>query len=235
MEEFLSCRMAEDHPQGGRTDVSERPSIMISREAGARGLEIGARLVDYLTQFDDTAEHGWALFDQSLVTHVIETNQLPESIREYLTPAVSETPPHEVIEAMRETPAGEWTLFQHSADAIRRLCRLGNVIILGRGANFLTQDLPNAFHVRLVGEPHRRALCVEETLGLAPEEARAYLEATDQARSRYVQRHLNRQINDPAAYHLMLNSTRLDEATTARIIGDSLMEWACSRSLPMTS
>ena len=234
MEEFLSCRMAEEHPNGRLHQEVERPSIMISREAGARGLEIGAKLVDYLTQFDDTAEHGWALFDQSLVTRVIETKKLPEVIREYLTPVISDTRPHEVIDTMHGTPPSEWTLFQHSADVIRRLCQLGNVIILGRGANFLTQDLPNAFHIRLVGDPDDRAKALANTLGLSQAEALAYVESTDLARASYVRRHLHREINDPAAYHLMLNASRLDESTAARIIGDSLMEWACGRSQTMT-
>ena len=235
MEGFLRCRLAELHPEARSERLYDRPSIMISRQAGARGLEVGSKLADYLDQFDETAEHGWALFDQSLLARVIEDQQLPPVSREYLTPRLSATPPHDVVDTMLRTSPREWTLFQHSAETIRNLCRLGNVIILGRGANYLTQDLPNAFHVRLVGDSRHRATAVAAEYDLDLEKAGEYLESLDRARAHYVQRNLDRSIDDPSAYHLILNVSRLDPTTVARIIGDSLIEWAGSRLLPMSA
>jgi hypothetical protein len=86
-----------------------------------------------------------------------------------------------------------------------------------------------------VGDRTKRAQSIADTLGLAGEEALAYIDSTDQARAGYVQRNLNRTIDDPAAYHLTLNVTRLNPPTSARIIGDSLIEWASSRALPVTA
>lgn len=235
MEEFLRCRLAELHPGRTSNRLYDRPSIMISRQAGASGLEVAKELADYLDQFDETAEHGWATIDQGLLAHVIEDQLLPDISQEYLVPHIPEKEPHDVVASMMQTPRSEWSLFQHSADAIRRLCRLGNVIILGRGANFLTQDLQNAFHVRLVGEPETRARAVAAENDLDLEKAADYMHSLDGARAQYVRRNLDRDIADGSAYHLTINISRLDPYTSARIIGDSVIEWAGARLLPMSA
>lgn len=231
VEAFLLCRKAEEHSSGRPPRLLERPSVTISRQAGTRGFEIAKHLEDYLTQFDESAEHGWALIDKALLANVIENHHLPDNVHEPLVPFENGPSPHPVVRQIQETPPSEWTLFQHSADAIRRLCRLGNVVILGRGGNYLTQDLSNVFHVRLVGEVSYRSRQVEQTLHLDPTEALSYLESTDRARSAYVERHLDRSISDPASYHLTLSLDRISSSTATHIIGDALIEWASDRAL----
>ena len=233
IETFLLCRKAEEHPGGRLPRLLERPSVTISRQAGTRSFEIAKHLEDYLTQFDESAEHGWALIDKGVLAGVIENHHLPEKLPEPLIPFERGPTPHPVVQRIQDTPPSEWTLFQHSADAIRRLCRLGNVVVLGRGGNFLTHDLSNVFHVRLVGEVSHRSRQVEQALRLSPSEALAYLESTDRARSAYVERHLDRSISDPASYHLTLNLDRISPITAAHIIGDALIEWAGERALPV--
>ena len=235
-EEFLQCHRAEKHRDGRSPTIRERPSITISRQAGAGGLKIAARLVDYLSQFDETAEHGWACFDRGLLTNCIENQSLPEARQESTTePMEAETQIHPTVEELETTPPVHWSLFQHSADVVRRLCRLGNVIILGRGGNVLTRDLGHVFHVRLVGDESERTRQVARTLRMNPKEAQAYLDSTDRARAAYVDRHFSHDIEDPSAYHMTLNVTGLTPLTIAHIIGDSLIEWAGPRALSISA
>lgn len=234
MDEFLSCRLAEEHPHGRLRQHVERPAITISREAGTRGLEIGMKLVDYLDQFDDTAEHGWALFDQSLLARVIEERRLPDVVPDFPNPFSATEPPLKAVEDLQGTRPADWTLREHTIHSIRRLSRLGNAVILGRGANFITRDLPNVFHVRLVSSRQERLTEVQQSLGLSDEEAAAWVESTDRAREAYVRRHLGARIDDPAAYHLTIHAGRLEEDRTARLIGDAVMDWFCSRCLTAT-
>lgn len=235
MENFLRCQIAENHGNGIADSLYERPSITISRQAGTRSTAVGSLLMDYLDQFDESAEHGWALFDKSLLTRVIEDHPLPVASQSRPITRLAEREAHEIVTSMIGTPATEWTLFQHSADTIRRLSRLGNVIILGRGANYLTQDLPHVFHVRLVGDTAQRTRAIAAEHDLDTEKADEYREALDQARSRYVKQHLERNIDDSAAYHMIINVSRLDPQCSARLIGDAVIEWAEGRALPMSA
>ena len=221
---FLRCRAAEDSSRFGALRSILRPALTISRETGARGLAIGEAVVDYLDQFDETAEHGWALFDQGLVAETIEDRHFRNTTR--TLPEGDAGAMHEAVAELFEQPESEWSLFQHTAATIRHLCTLGNVVIVGRGANFISQDLPHTFHVRLVGSETRRAEHLSRVLKLSAGDALRYARQRDEARQTYIRRHFDRNVAETATYHLVLNTDRFDDEIAARIVGDTLLEWA---------
>jgi hypothetical protein len=63
---------------------------------------------------------------------------------------------------------------------------------------------------------------------MTPKDAENYTRQTDSARAGYVSRHLHREIADPAAYHLVINTDRFSDTLAARIIGDTLLEWVAT-------
>lgn len=227
LERFLKCRLAEE---AGLFDVNPlriRPSLTLSRQAGARANTIGRHVVQYLDQFDETADHGWAVVDQRLVAQVIEDHKLPDSVAQYLPEDVRD-PVSDTLEEILGLHPSSWTLFHYTVQTIRKLCALGNVIVVGRGANLVTADFPNTFHVRLVGSVENRIRQAREGYRMADAEARVWVKETDHARARYVKRHLGADIEDPTTYHMILNTDRLSNSLAARIIGDSLLEWVAS-------
>lgn len=210
----------------GRTeDEPCAPSLTISRQCGSGSSRIGRALVEYLDEIDESAVHGWAYFDQSLVGKIIEERLLPEKVQPY-------SPGNEkflIDPRLRETlgrPAAEWTLFNHSASTIRHLSSLGNAVLVGRASNFVTVDRKNVFHVRLVGSESKRIAYTRNHFHLSNEEAEMLVRKTDQARARFVRRFTGMEVDDPAAYHLILNTDNLPDDVIVRIIGDSLIEWA---------
>lgn len=230
LEDFLRVRLAEEMMASQRERNQLRPALTISREAGTRGDAIGQILAEYLEQFDESAEHGWALFDQSLVAKVIEDHKLPDSLAQYFRED-SRNPVDEAIEQLLGLHPSDWTLFHYTADTIRKLCVMGNVIVMGRGGNYITRDLPNTFHVRLVGSKLCRVQAACRERGMNSTEARKYIKETDKARAGYVRQHLDRDIEDPTAYHLVLNTDLFSDELAARIIGDTLLEWLATRIL----
>jgi cytidylate kinase len=230
MEEFLRCRLAEEANQLRRSHSGNRPALTISRQAGTRGDAIGERLVDYLEQFDESAEHGWAFFDQSLVARVIEEHKMPDSLARYFRED-STNPVNEVIEQILGLHPSDWTLFHYTADTVRKLCVMGNVIVVGRGGNFITRDLPNTFHVRLLGSESHRVRTASRERNMSAAEARKFVRQTDKARAGYVKQNLNRQIDDPTGYHLVINTDLFSDELAGRIIGDTLLEWQATQAL----
>jgi cytidylate kinase len=108
-----------------------------------------------------------------------------------------------------------WDLVQKTNELIRRLARSGNAIIVGRGANFATQGIEHGVHLRLVGSTEHRAKHIARLQQLDETEAWAFNARRDLARERYVRTHFNANIKDPAAYDLVLDTSRvqLTEAT----------------------
>ncbi len=227
LQRYLNAQVSDAsgliHPDA----VALKPSLTISREAGARAISVSEHLTAYLTDLDETssANGGWKVYEQTLVDQVIEEHQLPKEIEAHMP----EDGAHFLDDVLREVLVAhpnDWTLFHHTVDTIRRLSRQGHAIIVGRGANFIATDLPNTFHVRLIGSLEKRIAHIQKKFAISPEEARAYVSQTDRARKRYVKSHLHRDIADPHFYHLVLNTDDLPIATLVRMIGDTLLQWA---------
>ena len=83
MEQFLRSRLAEENSVEAKGKAFV-PSMTISRQCGAGLDQIAPRLVDYLSEVDDSSGSGWALFDQSLIGKIIEEHHLPTTVQPYL-------------------------------------------------------------------------------------------------------------------------------------------------------
>ena len=165
------------------------------------------------------------LFDQALVAKIIEDAKLPDTVEPYLAERVK-FPITSAMEEMMELHPSEWTLFQHSANTIRNLCRMGSVIVVGRAGNFVTMDLPNVFHVRLIGSNDKRIARVSTEREISLSDATQLVKETDKGRAKYVKRYTGSSSDSPESYHMVLNMDDFSDETAVRILGDSLLEWA---------
>ena len=67
-----------------RVEVEEkRPTITISRETGAGAITIGEN-VRHLFQSLEKGCHSWALFDQDIVTAMLEDHHLPKHLEDFI-------------------------------------------------------------------------------------------------------------------------------------------------------
>ncbi|MEM6280320.1 MAG: cytidylate kinase-like family protein [Verrucomicrobiota bacterium] len=222
MEKFLRSRLAEEF-QG--SDVPVRPSLTLSRQCGTGTSKIERSLVEYLDEVDESAVHGWAGFDQSLIGKIIEDHKLPKEMEPYLMDEAKFPILETLEEALRLQPS-KWNLFHYSASTIRTLCRMGNALVVGRAGNFVTSDLANTFHVRLIGSELRRIARVRERFQMSQDEAEHLVQKTDRSRSHFVKRYTGSDIDDTGSYHLVLNTDNLSPDVIVRIVGDSVIEWA---------
>ena len=103
---------------------------------------------------------------------------------------------------------------------------MGNALVVGRAGNFVTSDLSNTFHVRLIGSEIKRTACIRERFQLSRDEAEKLVRQTDRSRANFVKRYAGADIDDTGAYHLILNTDNLSDEVLVRIIGDSVVEWA---------
>ncbi len=227
MEHYLRTRLSEESFSKGK---SFRPALTISRECGAGMDNIGCALVNYLSEVDDSTDLGWALFNQGMIGKIIEDHDLPKSVAPFLAEN-TKFPVVNLLEELLNLHPSEWTLFNYSADTIRNLCRMGNVIVVGRAGNFVTADMENTFHIRLVGSQSKRIQHTASRHEISIERATDVVRETDKSRKNFVQRYARSAINAPEWYHLVLNTDDFLPETVARIIGDSLLEWANQKEI----
>lgn len=182
------------------------PVITISRAAGARGNTIAEALVKRL-ESDKTVPHQrpWTLFNQNLIQHVIEEHQLPEKTEDYFP----EDKPEEIRSFVAEVlglHGGVYNTMVKTAETIRRIAKAGNAVIVGRGGNLITSDLPGALHIRLVGSEACRIRHYAKHFGLSEAKAASEVERLDRARQRYIKTHFDKNIEDAVQYDLVLNT-----------------------------
>ena len=229
MERFLQCRLAENTPREG---YPMRPSITISRQCGTGIDAIEKILVDYLDSADDSSDQGWALFNQSLVGKVIENGKLDQSVEPFLVEN-TKFPVLEAFEELLNLHPSNWTLFNHTASTIRKLCRMGGAIVVGRAGNFVTADLKNTFHVRLIGSDEFRIEYTANRYAMTLDDATEFVKESDKGRAKYVKRYAHADIDCSDCYHLIINTDNCREDSLAHAVGDAALEWAGSEDQTM--
>lgn len=222
VERFLEAADYEARRRRG-SSVSRvhRPVITISRKAGSGSHVVAQELVGRLQARDPKASPPWTVFDRNLVAEVLQEHHLPErfagSMPEDRVSEIADT-----LDELFGLRPSSWTLVRKTADTILHLAEIGNVIVIGRGANILTDRFADALHVRLVGSVRRRIEHVEQYLHLDPQAAAEYVRRMDQGRKRYVTKYYEKDIDDPVLYHLVINTDRVSYPEAARIIADAM-------------
>lgn len=184
-----------------------QPFVTISRESGSGGTSLARALVRHLNV--KTAENVfWNVFDGNLISTMLKSNHLSSRIARFLpedkVPEINAS----VGELVGLHPS-LWELTEKTKETMRRLAQTGNAILVGRGSNFATADIPHGVHVRLIASAEHRARYLSHLYQMPFNEALAYNAKRDAARRRYVKSTFNADVSDPAAYDLVINTERI--------------------------
>lgn len=202
-------RRVEEMAAHEGTQVSEiSPFVAISREYGAGGCELARRLGEGL---------GWRVLDREMLDFIAGQFRLD---REMLT----------ILDEDSLSWFGESLLsliHPHLLSQDEYLARLIKVVVVslaerpgvvvGRGANlFLPRS--RGLSVRVVGDESDRIARLQEERQLDEKGARRALQETDAARRSFIKHHFHRDVTDPLAYDLVVNTSRLGIDGALRIV-----------------
>jgi cytidylate kinase len=192
------------------------PFITISRECCAGGSGLAQLLAQQMNQ-EAASGASWSIFGGNIINQMLQANHLPEELARYL--------PEDKIPEVNAT-IGEivglhpslWELVQKANETMRRLAMAGNVILVGRGANFATAGIAGGVHVRLVAPLANRAQYYAQRFGISEADALVHNAKCDAARRRYVSAHFNNAVENPAAYDLVINTSLVPLAEAAQMV-----------------
>jgi cytidylate kinase len=190
--------------------------VAVSREAGARGVEVAREIGQRLE---------WPVYDREIIDLIAEESGL----RSELLKSVDEHDPNWLVEAFtsftRHGAVSSAGYVHHLVNVLNALAAHGKCVIVGRGANAF---LPRAttLRLRVVADLGDRVRQVALEKGLSEEEASAEVTRTDRERARFVENHFRRDIADPTHFDLVVNTSRLSPAACADLAVSAL------RSLP---
>lgn len=221
---YLSCqyRQASKEQSEAHEKVSE-PFVTISRQTGAGGITIGEKLVSHFNERDRNARCPWTLFDRNLIAVALEEHNLPQEFAKFM-PEDKVSDIQDMIEELFGLHPSEWTLVHKTSETILHLAQMGNVIIVGRGANVITRKfLSTGFHVRLIGSLEMRIRHIQDYYHLTREEAAGFIKKEDEGRRRYLRQNFDKDIIDPLLYDLTINTDFLPYDDAAKLIADEVL------------
>ncbi len=99
-----------------------------------------------------------------------------------------------------------------------------NVIIVGRGGNFLLRDAPYCLNVRIVAPLEQRVRAIMKRHGLSKGAARLFVAKVDKEVAKSVQHIYGHDINDPHAYDLFFDVGVVPIADMTGAIRTALLE-----------
>jgi cytidylate kinase len=187
-------------------------TVAVSREAGARGGTIAAAVGRQL---------GWQVYTQEMLDFLARD----EAARQELLADVPASSRLWAEAELSRLTRGRDLAPGSDAVALARfiltLAARGDVVLVGRGAGFL---LPAAttVHVRVVAPVGERVAYMGQWLRLTETEAAAEVRARDRKRAEFLAALTDGDSDDPAAYDLILNSSRLGVEACAELIAQAV-------------
>lgn len=219
---FIAAQLGASPKGPPKSRERRRPVVTISRQTGAGGIALGEALCAYLEMFQPKGRGPWAVVDKELVDKILEDEALPERLASW-SPEDHLAGVSFVIEELLGLHRASSRPVQETTETILRLAEMGNVILVGRGANVILGHRPGAFHVRLVASLESRVAHIAELRGSSRKAALAYVEAEDKARRRFIRRYFQVDVTDPLLYNLVINVDRVPIDEAARVVGDAVL------------
>jgi len=208
-----------------KAPLPQQPSITISRQSGAGATTVAEMVTQRLNAIVKPAktEAAWTVFDKNLAKETLVEHKLPLDLEKFMVED-ARLPVESIVEELLGIHPNTWWLTQQTTKTILHLASMGRAIMVGRGAEVITQLLPYVLHVRLVAPLSKRIGQAADFYGLSANEAAMKVSQEDDARRRYLRRYFDSDCDNPLLYHLVINTAKTGFAGAAETIVQAALQ-----------
>jgi cytidylate kinase len=195
--------------------------ITIARQFGAGGRTLGNRLAKTLNYrfLDDVVI-------QELARRINVTHEAVQDVENiaggFFSKIISSMLSRSYMERMTGEDFGyidEVIYLKTLREVMVDLAAKDNIILLGRGGQYILEDHPNAFHVLLVADHQYRIAFMQKTYNLDIAKAESAVREGEKRRRQLYSLFKRSDYNDPLHYHMVLNTGRVTlEQTEQQIV-----------------
>ncbi len=184
-------------------------AITISRQVGSQGDELAVQVAQRI---------GWRWVGRDIINQAALAAGVPQV-------ALAEI--DELGFLGLRPSARDRRLYRHQVERIiRDLADEGSIVVVGRGSQVVLSHRPDVLCVRVIAPLADRIAWLQQQKVISADAARAWLEASDTARARYLQRSYGVQVNDPTLYHLVINTGLLSLGPAVDLVVRTLQAWS---------
>ena len=183
--------------------------ITLSREPGSGGSEIARRLSKAL---------GMDLIGGQIIQHVADSAKMSRRVIESLDEKEVTFRDTLLMSLFGESRPWPSEYLKHLTRVIGTIGAFGNVIIVGRGANYLLPQ-EKTFKVRIIAPLELRIKYFMDDRKYTRAEAEQYVVKTENNRKAFIRKYYNADIADPKYYDIIMNTEKISMgAATESII-----------------
>jgi CMP/dCMP kinase len=206
------------------------PVITVTRQYASGGSEV-ARLA--------AGELGWEVIDNEFVeavarraglspAEVAQREERAPGLLERLARTLAVSSPEMFIAAEQAASAerDDATIARMTERVIAEAAAQGRIVLVGRGAQIILAQRPDALHVYVVASRAWRIRHAIEQMGADPANAPKEVDETDKRRDEYVKTYYGRVRNEVTNYDLVVNTERLGFAgAAALVVNEARRRW----------
>jgi cytidylate kinase len=176
------------------------PIVTISRQTGSRGSYFGSRLAQRL---------GYQRLHRDAIDAICASSGYVKRIVESL----DDRHRSELALLAEGLFSGQMVdhadYFRHLYQVVLSMSRLGGVVLMGRGGNFILGS-EHGFHMRIICPTEHRIENLMKYRNVSIKEAKDQIAHSDHERRQFISRLFKAEIDDPLGYDLVVNTAHMD-------------------------
>ena len=185
--------------------------ITISRQFGAGGITLGKMIAEkFGYTFADTEIIKMVAEMANVSTHFVETVEREAGGK--FAKFISKTVSKPLVERILKDERGyidEEIYLDYLVLIIAQMGDDGDVVILGRGSQYILNDHPDAYHVLLIDTFENRVRFIQKNYELSQGRASQAVKNEDKRRVNLYKKLGKTDYDNPDLYHLVLNMARI--------------------------
>ena len=172
------------------------PVITISRECGCSGRILAEKLTERINLIINNPSQKWKWVNKeilSLASKELKIN--PDQIKHLLNAADKNFLDEIVSSFTVKYYAPDAKIKRAINEVVRHLATRGNVVIIGRGSEALTQDIQRSLHIKLYAPLNWKVDVISSRDNISKEAAKKIVIETDKRRLKFVEGYLAKEPN----------------------------------------
>ncbi len=105
-------------------------------------------------------------------------------------------------------------------EVVRKLAARDNVVLMGRGSQYILQDVPGVYHILLIASDKDRVQFLQRHYKLSDKNAKAAMLKGDRKRANLYQKLGKRNYDDARLYHMVINMHLVELETALNLVCD---------------
>ncbi len=189
--------------------MSEKIIVTIGRQFGSGGHEIAAGVAEALSI---------PLYDKEIIVEAAKKSGMNEALFHKADERTVTSFLYSIAMGAY-TPANAFsgmnmneTIFQTQANVIEELAQRGSCVFVGRCADYVLREMPEAYHLFVYADLSQRIERVERLYQLDADKAEALIVKTDKKRANYYNYYTGERWNAAEHYDVCLNSGKIGVA-----------------------